>query len=74
MQKLKELELITKGRKDFLSTEEFAKTLTRSTNTLRKNYCLTGHCYGVKPIKVGGRLLWPVSEIISLLGGEVNHG
>ena len=74
MHTLQALHQITDGRKDFLSTEEFAKSITRSTNTLRKNYCLTGHCYGVRPIKVGGRLLWPVSEIITLLTHGVNHG
>ena len=74
MHTLQALHQMTNGRKDFLSTEEFAKSISRSTNTLRKNYCLTGHCYGVKPIKVGGRLLWPVSEIIVLLTQGVSHG
>ena len=55
---------------DLATTEVFAQSAKCSAKTVRKNYCLTGHCYGIKPVKVGGRLLWPVSEIAKLLNGE----
>jgi hypothetical protein len=55
---------------DLATTEVFAKSAKCSAKTVRKNYCLTGHCYGIKPVKVGGRLLWPISEIAKLLNGE----
>ncbi|MBU3620925.1 helix-turn-helix domain-containing protein [Polynucleobacter sp. CS-Odin-A6] len=48
-------------------TEEFAKAVHNSPQTVRKNYCEKGHCYGIVPIKVGGRLLWRVSDIAKLL-------
>ena len=53
-----------------VTTQELAKSLKCSAKTIRKNHCLTGHCYGIRPIKVGGRLLWPISEIAKLLNGE----
>ncbi len=52
-----------------VTTQELAKSLKCSAKTIRKNHCLTGHCYGIRPIKVGGRLLWPISEIAKLLNG-----
>jgi len=48
-------------------TEGFSKAIHSSEQTIRKNYCLKGHCYGIVPIKVGGRLLWRVSDIAKLL-------
>lgn len=56
---------------DLATTEVFAKSAKCSPKTVRKNYCLTGHCYGIRPVKVGGRLLWPVSDIARLLSGEL---
>ena len=56
---------------DLATTEVFAKSAKCSAKTVRKNYCLTGHCYGIKPVKIGGRLLWPLSEIPRLLNGEL---
>lgn len=56
---------------DLVTTEEFAQSTKCSTKTIRKNYCLTGHCYGIRPVKVGGRLLWPISDIARLLSGEL---
>ena len=67
---LTELIRIAQGR-DFLPTLDFAKSSSRATSTIRKNYCLTGHCFGIRPIKVGGRLLWSVKDIAKLLNGEV---
>jgi hypothetical protein len=63
------LAAIAAGR-DFISTAEFARAANRSSQTLRKNYCLTGKCFGVRPVKFGNRLLWPVSAIAALLTGE----
>ena len=59
---------IARGR-DFIVTAEFAKSLNISNQTARKNYCLTGHCYGIKPTKFGNKLLWPVEQIALLLKG-----
>lgn len=59
---------IAKGR-DHLTTAEFARATNRAGQTIRKNYCLTGECFGITPIKFGNRLLWPVDKIAALLAG-----
>ncbi len=65
-----ELARIAQGR-DHFQTGEFAKAICKAAQTIRKNYCLTGEAYGIRPVKVGNRLLWPVQEIAALLNGEV---
>lgn len=60
------LAVIAAGR-DHINTSEFAHAINRADQTIRKNYCLTGECFGVRPIKFGNRLLWPVSQVAALL-------
>ncbi|PLK50193.1 hypothetical protein [Uliginosibacterium sp. TH139] len=60
---------VSKGR-DLLDTAEFGKATIRAPQTIRKNYCLTGHCFGIRPVKIGNRLMWPVTEVARLLTGE----
>lgn len=62
------LSAIAAGR-DHLNTAEFAKAVDRANQTIRKNYCLTGQCFGIRPVKFGNRLLWPVADIARLLSG-----
>jgi len=62
------LAAIAAGR-DHISTSEFAKATDHAEQTVRKNYCLTGECFGIRPIKVGNRLLWPVVPTAVLLNG-----
>lgn len=62
------LAAIAIGR-DHIKTEEFARCVNRANQTIRKNYCLTGECFGIRPVKFGNRLLWPVAEIAKLLNG-----
>jgi len=62
------LAAIAAGR-DHIQTSEFARAANRASQTIRKNYCLTGECFGIRPVKFGNRLLWPVSEIAVLLNG-----
>ena len=63
-----QLAAISAGR-DFIPTNEFAKVVTRAEQTIRKTYCLTGECYGIRPVKFGNKLLWPVADIAALLSG-----
>lgn len=60
---------IANGR-DHVETSDFARATSHASQTIRKNYCLHGECFGIRPVKVGGRLLWPVSGIAALLNGE----
>lgn len=61
---------LASGR-DHIRTHEFAHSLGRASQTIRKNYCHTGACFGIVPIKIGNRLLWPVEDIAQLLSGGI---
>lgn len=63
------LAAIAAGR-DFLLTDEFSTAISRAPQTVRKNFCQTGHCFGIRPLKIGNRLLWPVADLARLLAGE----
>jgi hypothetical protein len=62
------LAAIAAGR-DHIQTAEYAHAANRASQTIRKNYCLTGECFGIRPVKFGNRLLWPVADIAKLLHG-----
>lgn len=62
------LAAIAKGR-DHIRTDEFAYALNKAKQTIRKEHCLTGEAYGIRPIKVGNTLLWPVAPTAALLRG-----
>ena len=51
------------GSRDLITTPEFALIFNVQPQTVRKNYCLTGEVYGIRPTKIGNRLLWSVSKI-----------
>jgi len=54
-----------------LATRDAAAALGKSSQTLRKLYCHQGHAYGIKPLKIGGRLAWRVADLLRVLqGGE----
>lgn len=57
------------AQSDYLLTNQFARQLGRAEQTLRKAHSLTGHYLGVRPIKLGNRLLWPVRDVETLLLG-----
>jgi len=57
---------LAKGR-DFIRTEEFAHAMCRAVATVHKNHCLTGECFGVRPVKRGKLLLWPVAAVAQAL-------
>lgn len=57
------------GGRDFLTTTEFAGLLSRSPQTARKYHHEQGHAWGIRPIKIGRSLLWPVAAVNRLLGG-----
>jgi hypothetical protein len=56
--------------KDWITTSEFANTFRISPQTVRKNFCLNGDCYGIKPTKIGSKLLWSVAKIAEKLEGK----
>jgi hypothetical protein len=58
----KGLALLAAGS-DYVPTYVFGTVFSCSPQTARKEHCLNGHCYGIRPIKVGNKLLWPVESI-----------
>ena len=59
------------GSRDLITTPEFAQVFNIRPQTARKNYCLTGEVYGIRPTKVGNRLLWSVAQIAEKLKGAI---
>ena len=59
------------GNRDLITTPEFAQVFNVNSQTVRKNYCLTGEAYGLKPTKIGNRLLWSVAQIAEKLKGAI---
>jgi len=55
------------GNRDFIQTPEIAQVFNVQPQTVLKNHSLTGQAYGIKPIKVGNRLLWSVAQIAEKL-------
>lgn len=65
------LAAIAAGR-DHIQTAEFGRAINRSSQTIRTKFCYTGHCFGIRPVKIGNRLLWPVDQVALLLNGGAN--
>jgi hypothetical protein len=60
---------IANGR-DNLPTNEAAYSISASPKTIRKHLWLYGHFHGVKPIRIGGRLFFKVTDLARLVRGE----
>lgn len=54
--------------RDFVNTEEAAMLLNRKPQTLRKWACFENG--PLRPIRIYGRLMWCVKEIVALLNGN----
>lgn len=61
---------IANGRDNIL-THEVGLVTNTATQTIRRHLCHTGSFHGIKPIKIGGKLQFPVREIAKLIRG--NH-
>lgn len=55
------------GNRDLITTPEFAQIFNVRPQTVRKNYCQSGEVYGIRPTKIGNRLLWSVNHIAEKL-------
>ena len=60
---------IANGR-DNLSTNDAAYATGSAPQTIRKHLCLYGHFHGIKPIRIGGRLYFKVTDLANLVRGE----
>ncbi len=59
------------GNRDLITTPEIAQVFNVASQTIRKNYSLTGEAYGIRPTKIGNRLLWSVAQIAEKLRGAI---
>jgi len=66
-ERLPALAAVAKGR-DTLPTMEAAVAINRRPQTLRKWACFENG--PIRPVRIHGRLAWPVSDIEKLLNGE----
>ena len=60
---------LTNGRPHAL-TSQLAHLTGRADQTIRKIHSQTGEFFGIRPLKLGGRLLWPLAEIALLLSSS----
>jgi hypothetical protein len=52
----------------FITTEELASLLAVRPQSIRKQYCITGHYCGLRPTKLPNRFLgWKAADIEKLL-------
>lgn len=51
----------------YLTTTELARAVRRQPNTIRKSVCLEGHFKGIRPVRLGGKLLWALDQVEALL-------
>jgi hypothetical protein len=63
------LALIAKGRDNIL-THELGLATNTATQTIRRHLCQAGSFHGLVPIKIGGKLQFPVCEVAKLVRGE----
>lgn len=61
--------LAVAGKRDLTTTSELAEVLNLALQTVHKKHSIAGEVYGIRPIKIGNRLLWPVAQIAEKLGG-----
>ena len=60
--------VLSAAKSRHLTTDEFAKELGMSAQTLRKRYSQTGSYFSVRPIKLPNRrLLWPADAVLQLI-------
>lgn len=57
---------ISQGR-DHITTDETARATNYKAQSIRKEFSQTGAFKGIRPIKIGNKLLWPVEPVAKLL-------
>jgi len=55
---------------EVLETKEAAQALKTTENNLHTNHSRFGHFHGLRPIRLGRKLMWPADGIAKLLRGE----
>ncbi len=68
-----ELVLIHTNGRPHATTSEFSYLIGKAPQTIRKIHSQSGACYGIRPLKLGNKLLWSVESIATLLEGGTDH-
>ncbi len=70
---LKHLQKQTGGR-PLANTAELGHMSDTAPQTIRRNHSERGEFLGIRPIKLGNRLFWPLAEIARVLSGRTAEG
>jgi hypothetical protein len=60
------LAALANGR-DLIDTPELSRVTFHAKQTIRKLYSQQGHYFGIRPIKIGNKNLWPVRPVANLI-------
>ena len=55
---------------EVLTTEDTAANCHTTRNALYTSYSKRGHWEGIRPLRIGRRLLWPADQVTRLLRGD----
>jgi hypothetical protein len=69
---LEQLHRLTPGRLH-VTTQELGRLTGHADQTIRKLHSQTGGFLGLRPVKIGNRLLWSVADIAVLLSHTSKH-
>ena len=58
------------GNRDLITTDELALVFNSQPQTIRKNFCEKKQYLGIKPLKIGKRLLWRITDVAKIINGE----
>ncbi len=62
------LATVAAGR-DLINTKEFSCAVGKSAARIRNLHWRDGSAFGIRPVKIGRTLLWPVVEVAKVLTG-----
>ena len=60
------LAALANGR-DLIDTPALSRVTFHAKQTIRKLYSQQGHYFGIRPIKIGNKNLWPVRPVANLI-------
>jgi hypothetical protein len=59
------------GGRPLANTNELAQISDTRPQTIRRNHSERGEFHGLRPIKIGNRLFWPLTDIARVMSGNV---
>jgi hypothetical protein len=59
------------GGRPLANTAELGQMYDTAPQTIRRNHSEKGEFHGLRPIKIGNRLFWPLTEIARVMSGNL---